>query len=209
MTQNLDVILSTLTVRKQAETWAVTDAFSHCSWMESGKCCSLPLEEVFISVLAFPWIWFLQTFGQISAHKKLVRKKKNQNIAKAHVNIHLPEDLPLQQMLPAFQGPYSKQCQPSLCCTTRIVFSEGNWARSSSLWRKELAMQCSFFSFLTGFHFKSLRLVNSPVTPLQTHLLEQVTTETRGQGRDLMGWFPPAFFMLCTSAEMSGESLCH
>lgn len=39
------------------------------------KLCSLPLEEVFVWVPAFPWIWFLQAFGQISARKKLVRKK--------------------------------------------------------------------------------------------------------------------------------------
>lgn len=45
-------------------------------------------------------------------------------------------------------------------------------------------MQCSSFSFLTGFHLKSLRLVNLPVASHQTHLLEQVTTETQGQGRE-------------------------
>lgn len=179
--------------------------------MESGKFCSLPLEEVFISVLAFPWIWFLQTFGQISAHKKLVRKKAS---AKARANVHLADDLFLQQMLPTFQGLYRNlqfRSQPSLCCTTRIVFPKWNWATLSSLWRKELTMKCSSFSFLTGFPLKSLRLVNLSVTSHLMHLLEQVTTETRGQGREdlWMGWFPPAFFMLCTSAEMSGESLCH
>lgn len=45
-------------------------------------------------------------------------------------------------------------------------------------------MQCSSFSFLAVFHLKSLRLVNSPVTSHQTHLLEQVTAETQGQGRE-------------------------
>lgn len=103
------------------------------------------------------------------------------------------------------------ESQPSLRCTTRIVFAKGNWARLSSLWRKELTMQCFSFSFLAVFHLKSLRLVYSPVTSHQMHLLEQVTAETQGQGREdlWMGWFLPAFFMLYTSAEMSGESLCH
>lgn len=168
-----------------------------------GNSAPFPRKKCWFWCLHYLWIWFLQTFGQISAGKKLVRKKK-----------------PLQKLM--LMCIYQRICFSSKCFqhfftanlwlkSRWIVFSEGNWATSSSLWRRELTMQCSSFSFLTGFHLKSLRLVNLPVTSHQTHLLEQITTEIQGQGREdlRMGWFPPAFFMLDTSAEMSGESLCH
>lgn len=177
-----------------------------------GKFCSLPLEEVFILVLAFPWLWFLQTFGQISARKNLVREKKKKPLQKLVLMcIYQRICFSSKCFQHFFTAKLWLKSWPSQCCTTRIVLSKGNWAASSSLWRRELTVQCSSFSFLTGFHLKSLRLVNLPVTSHQIHLLEQVTTEIQGQGREdlRMGWFPPSFFMLDTSAEMSGESLCH
>lgn len=115
--------------------------------------------------------------------KKILRARSywdGKTIAKANGNMCLPEDLlwkRLKVVSVGLQGKSSAQV-PTSCCITRTALAKGNWARSSSLWRRRWQHSISSALWQT-FTWNRPRVVNRTVTSHKVHLLVQVTAETK------------------------------